>query len=145
MLWFHQDKQGRMRHRYKVRAGYAQVLLRDAARHSLLNNNALLAQQGFEAADADEHEFTTIFAEPMPEHLRIAVHLETDLWVALRTTLDSARTGKLSAQDYARLALPVRKELSTLLKLLDLEQEIMYSPLSKHFHDQLKALRGAAS
>jgi hypothetical protein len=145
MLWFHKDNQGTMRHRYKRRTGYAQLLQRDVKRPGLLAANALLAQQGFESADADEHEFTTLFGEPMPEHLRIAVHLETDLWVAVRTSLDGARNATRTAQHYTRLVSQVRRELTTLLKLLDLEQEIMHSPLSKQFHDQLKTLREAAT
>jgi hypothetical protein len=141
MLWLHRSKQGQMAHRYKVRTGHAQVLQRDTADQSLLTANISLIRQGFESADVDEHEFATLFDEPMPEHLRIAAHLEADLWLALRTTLESARATKLTTEEYHRLVPHLRQELTTLLKLLDLEQEMLYSPLTKRFTDQVKLLR----
>lgn len=141
MLWFTKDKRARMTHRYKERALYVDLLQRDLALPAQVRDNTLLARRGFDAADADPHEFATLFGEPMPEHLRIAVHLETDLWVAIHTTLDGARNAKLAPQEYQRLVPNLRRELETLQKLLALQAEIMYSPLSKHFTEQLTLLR----
>ena len=104
LLWFHKDKQARMSHRYKVRTGIVEVLPHVSLAKQI-TDNLVLTQQGFESADADPHEFTELFAEPMPEHLRIAAHLEADLWVAVHTTLDGARNRTLPREEYARLAI----------------------------------------
>ena len=141
MLWLHQDKQGHMTHRYKKRAAYAQVLHRDISRQPLLGTNTNLTKQAFEAAERDEHEFATLFGEPMPDHLRTALAFETDLWLALHTTLASVHEAHLTDDEYQRLAPTLRAEISTITKLIDLETEVLHSPLTKRFKDELHALR----
>jgi hypothetical protein len=143
MLWFTKDKRSRMTHRYKERTRYAALLKRDLDLHDALPALIGLAEAGFSRVEGDEHEFVLLFREPMPDQLRIAVHLETDLWVALRTTLDAAKNAGITAQEYDRLLPQLRENLSKLGKVLDLEAEIMYSPLRNHFIDELVALRKA--
>jgi hypothetical protein len=141
MLWLHQDKQGLMTHRYKERGAHAQILDRDIAHQALLGANAIHTKQAFEAAEHDEHQFTTIFGEPMPDHLRTALAFETDLWIALHTTLASVHNAHLTNDEYQRLVPTLRNELGTITKLLDIETEILHSPLTKRFTDELHALR----
>lgn len=143
MLWFTRDKRARMTHRYKERTRHAALLNRDLPLQRSLPGLITLTEAGFSSAQADAQEFLNLFGEPMPEHLCIAVHLETDLWVAIRTTLDAARNARLTSQEYDRLLPQLRHKLTTLGKILDLEREIMYSPLRNHFIDQLVALRKA--
>lgn len=141
MLWFTKDHRARMTHRYKERARYAVLLQRDLPLYAHLPALITLTESGFSRADADEQEFVNLFREPMPEHLQIAVHLEIDLWVAIRTTLSAAKDAGITPQEYDRLLPHLRRELTTLTKLLDLEREIMYSPLRNHFIDAVMALR----
>lgn len=144
MLWFTKDKRSRMTRRYKERQGTSALLARDLHVYDTLPSLISLTEQGFSRAQADEQEFVKLFGEPMPEHLLIAVHLETDLWVALRTTLESARN-VLNPQDYERLLPQLRHRIGLLDKTLALEAEIMYSPLSRHFQEQLRFLREVRS
>jgi hypothetical protein len=137
MLWFHQDNQARMKRRHKARLAYTQVLHRDLSLHRLLAANIALTQHAFESADTDERIFAELSNEPMPEHLRTAVHRETDLWVALHTTLTSVRDNHVTASEYARLVPHLRQELDVLKQLLELQREALYSPLSKHFVDRI--------
>lgn len=137
-MWFTKD---RMQHRYKARRKIASVLMRDLPFAKSIPALIQLTEEGFSSAEHDEHEFTTLFGEPMPEHLAIAVHLETDLWVALRTTLDAAKSANLTTQEYERLLPQLRQKLATLAKILDLEQEILTSPLHQTFLDRLRLLR----
>ena len=141
MLWLHKNKQGHMMRRYKERTGYAQVLSRDIARQRRLNANTTITKEAFDAAEEDEHEFATTFGEPMPEHLRTALAFETDLWLALHTTLASVHKAGLTDDEYRRLMPTLRNELGTITKLLDLEKEILQSPLTKRFWDELHSLR----
>lgn len=143
MLWFTKDKRSRMTHRHKDRQGFVALLQRDLHLHDTLPALIGLTEAGFSRAQADEPEFLALFEEPMPEHLRLALHLETDLWVAIRMTLQAARNAGITVQEYDRLLPQLRQKLTTLNKLLELEREIMYSPLHNHFIDELVRLRKA--
>jgi hypothetical protein len=141
MLWLHKDKQGQMMQRYKERARDAEFLKRDCAIQRLLTNHILVTKRAFESADADAHEFSTLFEEPMPDHLHTAVFQETNLWVVLHTTLESARQLQLSTENYQRLIPQVHRILNRIIALIDIEREILYSPLTKRFNDRLQQLR----
>ena len=145
MLWFTKDKRARMTHRYKDRAGYAARLQRDIGLYDSLPALIGITEAGFSRAQADDSEFIALFGEPMPEHLQLAVHLETNMWVAVRTTLEAARNAGITAQEYERLLPQLRHKVTTLTKILDVEAAIMYSPLRNHFIDQLVALRKATA
>jgi len=139
MLWFTPNTKSRMKRRYSARVRCAQLLRRDIRLQRLLSENAALVSRCLETTQADEREFVALFGEPMPDHLRIAAHLEADVWMSLRNLLDAAK--KQNGDVYDQTAERVRERTETLCKLLALEQEILYSPLRLHFIDRLAALR----
>ena len=141
MLWFTKDKRSRMTRRYKERLKLTGLLGRDVHLYQDLRSLITLTEDGFSRAQEDEQEFQQLFGEPMPEHLNIAVHLETDLWVAIRTTLEAAQHAAITPAEYDRLIPQLRHRLGLLEQVLNLEAEIMFSPLSKHFREQLQFLR----
>jgi hypothetical protein len=143
MLWFNKNSGAHMLRRYNERQAITALINRDLPLTKTLPALIRLTENAFAAAEKDPQAFRQFFNEPMPEHLQIAAHLETDLWVALRITLDAARNAKLPAAEYDQLLPQFRQKITTLKKILDLEMEIMQSPLRKTFNERLQLLREA--
>ena len=141
MLLLTREKRSRMRRRYQDRQGFATLLQRDIHLRDSLPALIGITEAGFTRAEADPAEFVALFGEPMPDHLRMALHLETNAWVAIRTILDGAHAAGITPQEYDCLLPHLRQKVSTMLKILDVEREIMCSPLRNFFIDQLAALQ----
>lgn len=140
MLFFHTHKQRKMKHRQTKRLHYAQILKDNVGLRNLLGINQTLITKSLELAENDEAMFAELFQEPMPEHLRRALHLEIDLWVALRDTLTALANANPSIDEFKTKTPPLRSELKTMISLIELETDMLYSPLVKHFQQQLATI-----
>jgi hypothetical protein len=132
-----------MLRRYNERQGITALLDRDLPLTRSIPTLIQLSEKGFAKTEKDEEAFNQLFKEPMPEHLQIAAHLENDLWVAIRTTLEAARSANLTPPEYDRLLPQLRQKIATINKILNLEIEIMQSPLRITFTERLGLLREA--
>ena len=132
----HSNNERKMRSRIKQRLVTMQFLRRNVRQPRLLGENRRAAQRAFEAADTDDCIFGELFEEPLPVHWRNTLRLETDLWVAIVTTLESWQREPADVQSQAGA---VRAELDRIERLLNLELQMLTSPLSRHFQKAIEA------
>jgi hypothetical protein len=121
--------------RYQTRILYAQLLQRDLATSVLTKQAARLAGKALDHAVEDKASFERLFDEPVPEALRQAVTRECRAWGTVVTLLERAR----ETPDRDSIE-SLHHELSTIVRVLDMEKEILYSPLRLYFFRQLEAL-----
>lgn len=121
MWWFTPNEERTFARRLNERRVLATRLSREAGILRLSRENTALAEAALRLAQGDEALFEHLYGEPMPAPLRIAVHLEVDVWMMIKNTLNN---------DERRL-LPRR--LDNIQKLLTLEREMLHTPLTRRY------------
>jgi hypothetical protein len=127
MWWFTKREERTMARRFKQRRGFAQRLARDATIARLAHNNTALAAEALRLSQEDEAVFERLFGEPMPVHVRTALHLETDVWIDIKNKLTN---------DHRAL----QRRLTTIQKILVLEREMLHTPLVRRYQTALDRL-----
>jgi hypothetical protein len=136
--WAHTNNERRFQRRLKEREAILGLLRLTLHHRKTLPDSERLARQGFEHADTDPILYAETFGEPLPEHWRQAIRYETDTWAALITTLQELRTRPAAAYNEHRKDL--RTEAQRITRLIELEQHMLRSPLTKHFERAMEHL-----
>lgn len=89
------------------------------------------------AAKREEYLFEHYLGEPMPSHLRSGLLVEVQLWIQVYDALQPP----LPEEEYAVRAAALRPTVSTLLDVLTLEEEMLASPLTRHYEALLATYR----
>jgi len=91
-------------------------------------------------AESDEPTFLELFKEEMPEHMKNALYFEIEMWTTLRTSLDNFSKTNLSFEAYKKKTKALSDYIRLLIQVIELQIEILYSPLSNHFRELLKEI-----
>lgn len=127
MWWFTNREEQTMARRLRERRAIAQQLARDVKVSHLATNNNRLATDALRHAQDDEALFERVFGEPMPAQLRIALHLEVDLWTDTKNKLNDQRV--------------VQRRLATIQQLQTLEREMLHTPLVRRYTQAVERLQ----
>jgi len=119
-------------HRLQQRLHAAQTLRQHASNGPLA---PAAATSAYRLTTSEEAAFRNQYGEPMPHHLRTALHLEQDLWLAVHDTLERA-----TPNEYPSVRAAVCQDLTTLCRLLTLQEEMHHSPLTITFQRRLASL-----
>jgi len=138
MELFHFHKQRRFKHRLQQRQEYAELIEEHLEQRKHLETDLHLLTLSLSAAEKDEPLFNGIFNEPMPSHLLDALQFELTLWTRLRESLEAL--AKTSPDDYARRAQRLKTTCQALSKVLTLEKQILFSPLTRTYIEKLNEI-----
>jgi hypothetical protein len=123
------------RHKRRV---YLAYLLKDyLGLRKFLGLNDQLAGKAHAIAAADPALFEESFQEPMPSHLARALKVEIEKWADLRVGIDHLKDGDLSLDEFKAKAAKLREQIPALIATIQIEQDILQSPLVRTFERRL--------
>lgn len=131
MTWFHFTKQERIKRNRELRRELAEACRKEALENVFIVGRQVT--QAFKLASEEEQLFSDYFGEPMPQHLQMALHLETILWRRIQAALERANADKMDDSTYKALEENVRAILLALINLLHAEEEMLTSCLVRHY------------
>ena len=131
MAWLHEQTQRRMQARLERRILITKTIAKNVRYPGHVEKNRRLAMVAFESADTDPFVFKDWFGEPLPLHWQTALSRERDLWVAIIHTLEGV--ARAPRDELLGAAPALRGECAVLQRLLELETQMLYSPLQEYF------------
>jgi len=143
MELFHFHKQRRFKHRLQQRQEYAELIKEHLSQRKHLATDLHLLALALYAAEKDEPLFNAIFDEQMPPHLLAALQFEITLWTRLRDSLEALAKTSNDEDEHRRRAQGLKRFCEALSKVLSLEQQILFSPLTRTFIEKLNEIRNS--
>jgi len=140
-MWFHTNKVARITQRRHDRLVFAEELTNSIARLEFYATNRRRLDDVVQSAKHEDELYEEYLGEPMPEHMRRAITLELSFWLTLHELL--ARPA-VTEDAYPALCRKLRPYLGLLVDLLHAEEEMMTSPLTRHYHDLTAAITADA-
>jgi len=140
MVFFHIDKQRRLKNRIKERLHFAHYLKNHFDEKDHLPANHERIMKSISIAESDESAFKKLFNEPMPQQLKKGLQVELGMWIYLRNILDRLSTGELSDNAFKEKASKLKGYLKLLVRTIEIEIEILYSPLVYYYERELSAI-----
>lgn len=142
MTWFHANKLDAIMTGRRNRREFAEVLQNRLVREELYETNIKLLEETIRAANREADLYAEYLGEPMPEHMRKAIEAELGMWMTLHDVLVQPTVPE---DEYAALCRQLRPYVGILVDLLHAEEEMMQSPLTRHYLQQVDALRAEAA
>jgi hypothetical protein len=143
MELFHFHKQRRFKHRLQQRQEYAELIGEHLEYRKQLPTDLHLIALALYAAEKDEPLFNGVFNEQMPPHLQAALYFEITLWTRLRESLEALAKTSNDEDEYRRRAQGFKTTCQALSKVLTLEKQILFSPLTKTFTEKLDEIKSS--
>jgi hypothetical protein len=131
MTWFHFTKQDRIRRNRELRREQAETCRKEAAENVFMIGRTV--DGAVKTAGEEERLFTDYFAEPMPQHLQMALRLEILLWRRIQAALERANAATMDDASYKKLEEGTRTLLLAIINLLHAEEEMLTSCLVRHY------------
>jgi len=142
MAWFHHTKLDLITQARRTRRFFAEDIRNRTHREEFYTANARAIEETIRAAKREDDLYAEYLGERMPDHMIRAITLEMSMWLTLRDIL----TRPPVAEDaYPALCRQLRPYIVILIDLLLLEEEMMTSPLTQHYVQQIETLRAQAA
>jgi len=144
MLFFHINRQKRMKYRIRKRQKAAKTIETNITKKNLLTDELFLINKALESAQADETSFRQFFEEEMPEHIKKALQMEIFHWRQLKGTVDLLARVQITPEEFQSRAKIMQQILEEIMQVEELQMEMLYSPLKKHYDDILAGIEARA-
>jgi hypothetical protein len=138
MAWFHHTKIDLITQARRTRRAFAEEVRNLAHRDEFYATNLRAIEETIRAAKREDELYAEYLGERMPDHMLRAVTLETSIWMSLHDMLTQP---SVTEEAYPTLCRKLRPYLAVLIDLLLLEEEMMTSPLTQHYVQQIETLR----
>jgi hypothetical protein len=142
MTWFHPNKIALITQARRTRRVLAEEVRNNVYREAFYATNHRAIEDTAHAAKREDELYAEYLGERMPDHMLRALTLETTIWMTLHDLLTKPA---VSEAKYPALCRTLRPYLAVLVDLLLLEEEMMTSPLTEHYVQQIEALRSRAA
>jgi len=142
MAWFHPNKLDAITTARRNRRELAETIQNRIFREEFYETNIRLVEETIRAAKREDELYAEYLGEPMPEHMRKAIEAEVMMWMTLHDVLFKPTVPE---DQYADLCRKLRPYVGILVDLLHAEEEMMHSPLTRHYLQQLDVLRAGAA
>jgi len=140
MLFFHINKQKKMKYRIRKRQKAAKALEANITQKNLLTDDLFIIEKALDSAQSEETCFRQFFEEEMPSHMKKALQMEIVHWRQLKDTVDLLTRVQISPEEYQARAKIFQQSLQEITQIQFLEMDMLYSPLKKHYDDLLTGI-----
>jgi hypothetical protein len=142
MAWFHHTKLDLITQARRTRRTFAEEVRNRVYRDEFYTTNPRTVEETIRAAKREDELYAEYLGERMPDHMLRAVMLETSIWMSLHDMLTKP---PVNEDAYPAFCRKLRPYLAVLVDLLLLEEEMMTSPLTQHYVQQIDTLRAHAA
>lgn len=142
MSWFHHTKLDAIREDRRRRRAVAETIRNNIFREEFYATNIRIVEETIRAAKRDDDVYVEYLGEPLPEHMRRAVEAEVVMWMTIHDLLFKP---PVTEDQYPDLCRKLRPFISVLIDLLHAEEEMMGSPLVRHYIKRVDAWRAEAA
>lgn len=142
MSWFHHTKLEAIRDDRKRRREIAEAVRNNIFREEFYTTDIRIIEQTIRAAKREDDVYAEYLGETMPEQMRHAIELEVLLWMRLHDLLFRP---PVSEDQYPEHCRKLRPFISILIDLLHAEEEMMSSPLVRHYLKLVDTWRAEAA
>ena len=142
MSLFHRTKLEQIREHRKCRRDFAEMVRNNIFREEFYATNITEIEETIRAAKREDDVYVDLLDEPLPDHMRKALEAEVLMWMTLHDLLFKAPRPE---DEYPALCRQLRPYVAILIDLLHAEEEMMTSPLVRHYLRLVDAWRAEAA
>lgn len=142
MAWFHHTKLDLITQARRTRRTFAEEVRNRAYRDEFYATNHRTVEETIRAAKREDELYAEYLGERMPDHMLRALMLESSIWMSLHDMLTKP---PVAEDTYSAFCRKLRPYFTVLIDLLLLEEEMMTSPLTQHYVQQIETLRAQAA
>jgi hypothetical protein len=142
MTWFHLTKVDLITQARRTRREFAEQVRNSTFREEFYATNIRAVEETIRAAKREDELYAEYLGERMPDHMTRAVTLETGIWMTIHDLLFKPA---VIEDEYPALCRKLRPYLAVLIDLLLMEEEMMTSPLTRHYVQLIDTLRTQAA
>lgn len=142
MAWFHHTKLDLITQARRTRRAFADEVRNRVYRDEFYATNPRTVEETIRAAKREDELYAEYLGERMPDHMLRAVMLETSIWMSIHDMLTKP---PVTEDAYPAFCRKLRPYLAVLVDLLLLEEEMMTSPLTQHYVQQIETLGAHAA
>jgi len=132
-----------MKHSFKERLQIAKSLEKDILSLDIMKGNLSIAFRAIEIVETDEVTFKQLFQEDMPAHMKKALFIEYNLWVQIKDSICFFSKVPMPEDEFLSRAKRFQPVIQEIIQIIELEIEMLYSPLIKHYQDLISNIEGS--